>query len=620
MGQNPAFLPLLLILLLAFLVPLLLTRIRWVPIVVGEILAGILIGRSGLNLVKSDLTLDFLAEIGLALLMFLAGLEIDFSLLSRTGRSPAGRYLPFFIAFASFLMTLILAGVLSLFLYGKGMARDPWMLTLILSTTSLGVVIPVLRERGNSGGLFGQTLILAALAADFCTMFLITIYVTIRSHGLSLKILLVGVLFVLALLTYRLGSLRMRRSRLRKVVEDIGKAPGQAKIHGAVALLVAFVILAKFLGSEMILGAFLAGTVVSLLSQPSDEKTRHQLEAIGFGFFIPIFFITVGLRFDFPALLRDRRTWLLSLLLLGAAGALKVLAALVFRTAFAWRPTLAAGVLLSARLSLIIAAAGVGVQIGAIDEATNAAFVLIAAVTSTVAPVVFNSILPEARFRKERLIGIFGRNDIGLQVAAELALRGERAVFFDPPSLSSAYPPRLAEFKIVDVDNAVTPWPNFDHLKVSSLLTLDLDDDRNLAVCRQALSLGLKHLIALVNDPARLPEFHGLGVQTLTPARFRATLLALMAHNPDLFQILTSTREEHQIREIELDRFPASGRLLQEIPFGADVLLLAIRRGQDMVIPHGRTRLHQGDHVTVLGAAAALEQLVERLGRSEESS
>jgi Kef-type K+ transport system membrane component KefB/Trk K+ transport system NAD-binding subunit len=589
------------------------------PIVVGEILAGILIGRSGLNLVTSDLTLDFLAEIGLALLMFLAGLEIDFSLLSRAGSKPAKRYLPVLLASGSFVLTLILAGVLSMFLHQRGMARDPWMLTLILATTSLGVVIPVLRERGLSGGLFGQTLILAALAADFCTMFLITIYVAVRSHGLSLEILLVGVLFVLALLVYRLGSLRMRRSRLRKVVENIGQAQGQAKIHGAVALLVAFVVLAKFLGSELILGAFLAGTVVSLLSQPADERTRHQLEAIGFGFFIPIFFITVGIRFDFPSLLQDRRTWLLALVLLGAAGALKVLSALVFRVAFAWRQTLAAGILLSARLSLIIVAAGIGLQIGAIDEATNAAFVLIAAVTSTVAPLAFNMMLPEARFKQGRLIGIFGRNDIGLQVAAELGLRGERVAYLDPPSRSSASQPRLAEFNLLGADNAVIPWTDFDHLKLSSLITLDLDDDRNLAVCQQALGLGLRHLIALVNNPARLPEFQGLGVQTLTPARFRATLLALMAHNPDLFQILTSTRKEHQIREIELDRFPRGGRLLQEIPFGADVLLLAVRRGQDMVIPHGRTRLQQGDHVTVLGAFGALDRLAESLGRYDES-
>jgi Kef-type K+ transport system membrane component KefB/Trk K+ transport system NAD-binding subunit len=619
MGQNMAFLPLMLVLLLAFLVPLLLARVRWLPVVVGEILAGLLIGRSGLDLVRGDITLDFLSEIGLALLMFLAGLEIDFSRLSQAVQSRARRFLPVALALSSFTLTLVLAGLLSSFLFTRGMARDPWILTLILSTTSLGVVVPVLKERGLSGGLFGQALILAALVADFATMFLITVYVAIRSRGLSLDILLTGILFVAALLVYRIGSSRIRRSRLSRVVEDIGQAATQAKVHGAIALLVGFVILAKFVGSEMILGAFLAGVVLSLMSH-ADERTRSRLEAIGFGFFIPIFFITVGLRFDLPSLLRYRTAWSLALILLGAGVALKVLPALVFRAAFSWRRTLAAGILLSARLSLIIAAAGIGLQIGAVDETTHAALILIAAVTSTAVPLVFNAVLPEAGEKKERLIGIFGRNDIGLQVAAELEQRGERVVFVDPPSaLPPDEPPLLKNFEVVGGGGERTPWTGFDHSKARALIVLDVDDDRNLSMCEQALGYGLKHLIALVNAPARLPEFHAIGVQTLTPARFRATLLALMAHNPDLFQILTSAREEHQIREIELEAFPAGGRRLADIGFGADVLVLSVRKGEDVVIPHGSTRLDRGDHVTVLGTAAALDLIADRLGRLEES-
>jgi Kef-type K+ transport system membrane component KefB/Trk K+ transport system NAD-binding subunit len=619
MGQNMAFLPLLLVLLLAFLVPLLLARVRWLPVVVGEILAGLLIGRSGLDLVRGDVTLDFLSEIGLALLMFLAGLEIDFSRLTQAVHGRARRFLPVALALSSFTLTLVLAGLLSSFLFTRGMARDPWILTLILSTTSLGVVIPVLKERGLSNGLFGQALILAALVADFATMFLITVYVAIRSRGLSLDILVVGILFVAALLVYRVGSSRIRRSRLSRVVEDIGHATTQVKVHAGIALLVSFVILAKFVGSEMILGAFLAGVVLSLMSH-ADERTRSRLEAIGFGFFIPIFFITVGIRFDLPSLLRYRAAWLLALILLAGGAALKILPALVFRAAFPWRQTLAAGVLLSARLSLLIAAAGIGLQIGALDEAAHAALILIAAVTSTAAPMVFNLVLPEAGEKRERFVGIFGRNDIGLQVAAELEERGERVVFVDPPpAFPRDKPPRLRDFEVVGGGER-TPWAEFDHSQARALIALDIDDDRNLSVCEQALGYGIRHLIALVNTPARLPEFHALGVQTLTPARFRATLLALMAHNPDLFRILTSAREEHQIREIELEAFPAGGRLLADIAFGADVLVLSVRKGEDVIIPHGSTRLDRGDRVTVLGTSAALDLIADKLGRLDGSS
>ena len=288
MEQNLKFLPLLLVLLLAFVVPLLLARMRWMPLVVGEIIVGMLIGPSFFNLIGRDLTLDFFAEIGLALLMFLSGLEIDFSLLAQAPPN-ARRYHPKMIAGLSFLFTLILAGAAGFFLVGFGIARDPLMIALILSTTSLGVVVPVLKEKGLTPTPLGQTLILSALMADFFTMFLITVHVAVIAHGLSLKILFVGILFVVALLAYRLGVVHMRRLKLEKILSDLSRTSSQVKIQGAMALMLAFVILAKFLGTEMILGAFLAGAVLSLLDKPADEQARQHLDAIGFGFFVPLF-------------------------------------------------------------------------------------------------------------------------------------------------------------------------------------------------------------------------------------------------------------------------------------------------------------------------------------------
>ena len=190
-----------------------------------------------------------------------------------------------------------------MFLVRWGIARDPWMIALILSTTSLGVVVPVLKEKGLGPTSLGQTIILSALLADFITMFLITIYVAVIAHGLSLKILFVGILFVVALLAYRLGVVGMRRLKLEKVISELSRTTSQVKIQGAMALMLAFVILAKFLGTEMILGAFLAGAVLSLLDKPADEQTRQRLDAIGFGFFVPLFFITVGIGFDLRTLL-----------------------------------------------------------------------------------------------------------------------------------------------------------------------------------------------------------------------------------------------------------------------------------------------------------------------------
>ena len=201
------FLPLLLVVLLAAIVPLALARFRRIPVVVGEILAGIIVGPSVLGLVNGhEPTLDLLAEIGFAFLMFLSGLEIDFSILFAVSKgSRKNEPSSILLASLSFLLTLILALVIGFGLFSLGYVSDPWMLTLILSTTSLGIVVPVLKENRMTTSRFGQTLLLAALLADFLTMFLITVYVAIRSSGLSFEILLIVLLFVPVVLFYQLG-------------------------------------------------------------------------------------------------------------------------------------------------------------------------------------------------------------------------------------------------------------------------------------------------------------------------------------------------------------------------------------------------------------------------------
>ena len=622
MEQSLKFLPLLLVLLLAFVVPLLLSRARWMPLVVGEILVGMLIGPSGLNLIGSDMTLEFLAEIGLALLMFLSGLEIDFSLLTRKAAVGVRSYHLKAIAASSFLLTLILSGATGIFLVRLGVVRDPVMVALILSTTSLGVVVPVLKDRGLSQSPLGQAVILSALAADFFTMFLITVYVALVAHGLSLNILLVGILFVAAVLAYRLGIRRKRRLHLERILSGLSRTTSQVKIQGALALMLGFVVLAKFLGTEMILGAFLAGALLSLLEGNSDEESRRRLEAIGFGFFVPLFFITVGIGFDLRMLLHDSKALLLAPLLLAAAFIIKLASSLVLRFSFDWRQTFAGGILLSARLSLIIAAAGIGASLGIIDASTNAAFILIAAFTSTLTPMLFNHLIPARGAGSEKRILIVGISDTARQVGRELALRGNNVCFVAGSAKEEETLQRKG-FTVVRLSDERPGEALFAPAAVRSLLLLDASDTRNLRLARLATERRVAHVIALVHDPIRLPEFKELNIQTFTPALFQATLLALMAVTPDLFTLLSSTRGEQQVCLITLENPDIAGRLLQELELGADLLILSIRRGSEMLIPHGKTRLDKGDRLTVLGGREALAELavlLEGLGPASLSA
>ena len=285
------YVPLLLIVLLAFAVPFLLSRFRRIPVVVGEILAGIIVGPSILGWVQTgEPTLELLAEIGFAFLMFLSGLEIDFSLLFRSNSSrPSKGLSSIWLAVISFLITLGLSLLIGFGLTSWGYVRDPWMMALILSTTSLGIVVPVLKEKGLITGRFGQSLLVAALIADFLTMFLITIYVAVKSTGLSLNILLILTLFIAVLILYQVASRQLKRRNIRQLVNDLAGTTSQVKVRGAFAIMIAFVVLAELIGAELILGAFLGGALASLLSSHEDEGLRHKLDAIGYGFLYPSF-------------------------------------------------------------------------------------------------------------------------------------------------------------------------------------------------------------------------------------------------------------------------------------------------------------------------------------------
>jgi trk system potassium uptake protein TrkA len=409
MEEARSFAPLLIVVILASVVPLALSSVRGrlaIPIVVGEIVAGMIVGRSGLGWVlPENQALELLKELGFVFLMFLSGMEIDFrTLRGNRGARASARWGPLPLAALNFGATLLFAGAFAWGLKWIGATTDPWMMALILSTTALGVVVPILKEAGLSQTMFGQTILLATVIADFVTMFLISVLVAVISRGLTAEILLVFLLFVAFFLAARFGTFLSRIESLQRLIEELSHATAQIKVRAAFSTLLIFVVLAETLGIEIIVGAFLAGAIVALLRTPEDRELASQLEAIGFGFFIPIFFIMVGVDFNLPALLASSDAILAVPLLLIAAVAVKVVPALVFALNHSWREALAAGILMCPRLSLIIAAAAIGKKLGIIDESVNAGIVLVAIVTVTSAPLGFMKIFPARREKPARLV------------------------------------------------------------------------------------------------------------------------------------------------------------------------------------------------------------------------
>jgi len=397
--ETDVLIALLLITGLATVIPVLAKRLDrfGVPIVVYEIIAGIIVGASGLNLIEPSPILTFLAEFGFAFLMFLSGLELDLRLLNptRTTTDREQRWtqaLP--LGTLIFLGTILLAfGVTALFAPSSA-TNNPFLLGLILSTTSLGVVVPVLKERELIGTRFGQYILVASSIADFATLLLLTIVIAVLDRGLTLDLLLIPTLLLIFIMVARLTQHASQGSRLQKALNSLSSATSQIRVRGAIALMVAWVVLAEAFGVELILGAFLAGAIAGLISPHDDQGAREKLDAIGYGFFIPIFFIMVGVQFNMQAVLATTQGLILLAWLVIVALIVKIVPALLLKFRFSWRQTLAGGMLLSSRLSLIIAASAIALSMGLISETINSDIIMLAIITVTIAPFLFNRIFP----------------------------------------------------------------------------------------------------------------------------------------------------------------------------------------------------------------------------------
>lgn len=616
MEETLSFYPLLVVVSLAFIVPIVLSRFKRLrlPIVVGEIIVGIIVGRSGLGWVyHHDPILDLLAELGFVFLMFLSGMEIDFSSLGssggpgREGNGPLG---PLQLGSISFLLTLALSTSIGFGLVQFDLVDSPWMIALILSTTSLGVVVPVLKERRLSSGRYGQTILVAALIADFATMLLITIVVAALSHGLTLDILLIGVLFVAFFLMYHFGTIFFNRiPGVRRLLEELSTATAQIKVRTAFTIMLIFVALAEMLGTEIILGAFLAGAIISLLSTHEDTETMHQLESFGFGFFIPIFFIMVGVDFNLAALLESPQALLLLPVLLIAAIAVKVLPSLVFRLNFNWRETLGAGALISARLSLIIAASAIGLRLGVISEPINAAIILVAIITVTLAPLIFVRMIPEGEKIVQRPTIVVGAGVLGMQVAEQLRGHSDMVIVMDTKE-KRIERARLQGFEAVlargdRFDPAAEPYLN----QAKRLVCLYSNVEKNYRVCEYVRSTyGIDHIVTRVTSPGEIARFEKLGVTPMNAATDQAMLLALMTRNPSLFELITRTDDDKEFCEVTVRNSSLIGPPLRDLDFPPDLMVLAVRKDGQLIVPNGDTRLDHGDQLTLLGPYSCVEK------------
>ena len=367
----------------AFLLPLLGNKIK-IPGIVLEIAYGIIVGPI-LNLVSPSEFISGLAILGFLLLMFLSGFEIEIEKFQENGIR------------ALLLPSLMFTGTVLLSFFLVTRLNYPFFLGLVLCTTSVAIVIPILRNDDTIKSNYGQLLFMTALLSDILTLLGATILASVeRSGGFGIKNLNVILYFVFVTLVLRIVKrIAWWNPQLFSRMFD-GNDPEELGIRSSIALMLTLVGVAVLFEIEAILGAFLAGTIFAFIF-PNRGSLESSLKGFSYGFLIPIFFINIGLNYDI-SVFSNTQFYIEVLYLFGIAIVVKLLPTiLLIFSGINLKQIFAGGFLLSARFSLIIAMAEIGVEIDLISKAIEQQIILLAVLTATIAPIGYKLLIPKTK-------------------------------------------------------------------------------------------------------------------------------------------------------------------------------------------------------------------------------
>ena len=353
------------------------------PAIVVEILLGIVIGPQVLGWAQADKPVTVMSTIGLAFLLLLSGLEIDFHRLR-------GRLLR--LTLAGYAISFGIAVIVGLGLRASDLVRSPLLVGIILSATSLGIVLPILKDAGETSTPYGQVVVAGASIAEVGPIVLLSLFFSGESGGIGAKLalLIAFFAFVVAVGLVLLGvehSMKVSQTLLK--LQD---TTAEIRVRGAFLLLAIFVVLASRFGLEAILGAFLAGAILKLVDR--DNAMTHaffhgKLQAAGFGVFIPFFFVSTGINLDVTSLFHSTSALSRVPLFLAALLVVRGLPALLYRS-FADRASqvLAGGLLQATSLSIPVVAGQIGVDLDLIRPENYVALVAAGLLSVIVFPLV----------------------------------------------------------------------------------------------------------------------------------------------------------------------------------------------------------------------------------------
>lgn len=586
MEPSVDFTPLLLVSALAVLVPFVSWRLTggMLPAVVGEVLVGIIFGRPLLGIIEPNEWLTFLALFGFAYLMFLSGLEINLGAIARRPgdrwwipgvalRQPliSGLLLLALVAFATW---ACLTGIERV---GLIESEQIPILLFILMATAVGVVVPVLKDRPDLGGL-AQPLLVGGFMLEFAAIVGVGVVAALEREGIGWRFfLLLAIPSALAALLWAANYGGGRFPVLPRTMHELAQTSSQLKIRAALALLVMFVALSQVVGVELVLGAFMAGLAATVISPRHGSILRVKLDALGYGFFVPIFFIYSGATLDLGAVFDSWDHFLLAPLLLLIAFVAKMAPALLgLAPAFGLRRGLAGGALLSANLSLVLAAGAIAEELHIIDAGQHGALLLMALLTTVIAPPLFAWLAgrPDARARRGAIL-LFGEGRLADALAERLGEAGR--------SIIRA--------------SAEDPAENMQNAEAAVIT--DAPSPEQTAQLARALRARDPDLRIIAWSDAQHQQLEALEIEAYSAAEVALWTLESAVLRPGLGGALRDP--DSGLAEVIMRNPQLHGEPLRGIALPGGVRILVMLRGGEAIIPDGDTPLYLRDRVTLAG-------------------
>lgn len=579
-----------------------------VPSVALEIAAGLILGKSGFDIISTNLpSLKFLSMFGLIYLMFLSGFEAEFKEHDIPGKKFFHSSL--FISILIFIFTLSLSYLFSALLVEIfHFSTSKIYLALIFSTTSVAVVFPTLKTRYDLKKSYRQTLMTCALIADLSTLFLITIFSLLKENKYNiLDFLMIFILLIATLTINRIIKFLSESRWISRAVHSIKhKSDFQVAIRGSFAVIFVFLYLAEKFGIELIMVSFLAGIIISKTIDAESDIVKMKLDAIGYGFFIPFFFIYQGAISVMPS--NIQKGIILILVITIGSFFIKVIASLPLKINFSFKDTIAGGVLLSGRLSLIIAASAIGLKLGIIDKEFNSAIIILAIVSSIVAPSLFNLMKKQILSTYSSKIIIVGGGRVGSSVA-EMFTKKQKDVLVIEKDKQACQKLEMKNITVHCGDGNDIEF--LDRLRVKKrdkILLLTDDDKTNINIAGIFEDrYGTFQLFARDNEPKNRKLFRDNGIIPLVYTEQLLKVVEKAVESPTVFEFLNESEKIIQQKTIT----NLYGKTIEELSLYIIEIIL-IKRGRKWIYPQNDFLVNSGD-IIIFITDKINEKMIQRI-------